>query len=133
MCDNILIISKGRLVASDTAENLSRLMQRANVYDMLIQGEKESLRKIFSEIQVLKNIRVEDAAAGLIAVHYETDEKIDPRAVVFRILAKADYPIMELTTSKVSLEDVFMELTNQDEQADVKEYNEGEEKNAGNL
>ena len=133
VCDNILIISKGRLVASDTAENLSRLMQRANVYDMLIQGEKESLRKIFSEIQVLKNIRVEDAAAGLIAVHYETDEKIDPRAVVFRILAKADYPIMELTTSKVSLEDVFMELTNQDEQADVKEYNEGEEKNAGNL
>ena len=133
VCDNILIISKGRLVASDTAENLSRLMQRANVYDMLIQGEKESLRKIFSEIQVLKNIRVEDAAAGLIAVHYETDEKIDPRAVVFRILAKADYPIMELTTSKVSLEDVFMELTNQDEQADVKEYSEGEEKNAGNL
>lgn len=66
MCDNILIISKGRLVASDTAENLSRLMQRANVYDMLIQG-KESLRRYFSEIQVLA-VRVEDAAAGLIAI-----------------------------------------------------------------
>lgn len=59
-------------------------------------------------------------------MHYEDDEKIDPRAVVFRILAKRrNYPIMELTTSKVSLEDVFMELTNQDEQADVKEYSEG--------
>ncbi len=134
VCDHILIISKGKLVASDSAENLSKLMRRANTYDMLIQGEPEKIQEALGKIHgLLKQIRVEVLPNGFTAVHLETDETVDPRAAVFRLLAQADCPIMELTSANLSLEDVFMELTRQDEQANLKADGKEEADHVGNL
>lgn len=70
---------------------------------------------------------------GFTEVHLETDETVDPRAAVFRLLAQADCPIMELTSANLSLEDVFMELTRQDEQANLKADGKEEADHVGNL
>ena len=53
----------------------------------------------------------------------ETEEGTDPRAELFRLLAGADLPIMELTSSHASLEDVFLELTGE-QTAEEKESGE---------
>ena len=109
-------------------------MRRANTYDMLIQGEPEKIREALEKIHdLLKQIRVEASPNGFTAVHLETDETVDPRAAVFRLLAQADCPIMELTSASLSLEDVFMELTGQDEQANLKADGKEEADHVGNL
>ena len=114
VCDHILILSKGKLVASDTPEGLGRRMQRTNVYDMLVQGEPGLLRELLKGIQGLRAITTAPHESGFAAVHLETDEDTDPRAQVFRLLAGADCPIMELQSAAMSLEDVFLELTGRD-------------------
>lgn len=114
ICDHILIISKGKLVASDTSDRLTKLMQRSNIYEMQIQGEPQMLRRLLEELDGLRSLEAEPCKSGFTAVRLETDEKTDPRREVFRLLAKADCPIMELTSKTMSLEDVFLELTEQD-------------------
>lgn len=114
VCDHILILSKGKLVARDTPENLTRRMQRTNVYDLLVDGEPERLKSLLGQAEGLLALETgqdPSGQSGLTAVHLETAGDVDPRAQVFRLLAKADCPIMELTSRTVSLEDVFLELT----------------------
>ena len=95
VCDHILILSKGKLVASDTPEGLGRRMQRTNVYDMLVQGGPEPWGTS-GRIHGLRAITTAPHESGFAAVHLETDEDTDPRAQVFRLLAGADCPIMSL-------------------------------------
>lgn len=117
VCDHILILSKGKLVAGDTPEGLGKRMQRTHVYDMLVQGEPEMLRELLREVRGLKTIATAHHDTGLTAIHMETDENTDPRAQAFWLLAGAGCPIMELTSSIMSLEDVFLELTGRDARA----------------
>lgn len=118
VCDRILIISKGKLVASDTPEGLGKRMQPTNVYEMQVRGNPEMLRELLKGVKGLKSIAVSCHASGFASVRLETERNTDPRTQVFRLLAQADCPIMELTSSAMSLEDVFLELTAQDRQTE---------------
>lgn len=111
VCDHILIISKGKLVASDTPEGLGRLMQPSNIYEMQIRGNPDRLRELLKDVRGLRTLEVSYHASGFAAVHLETEGDTDPRVQIFRILADADCPLMELTSSAMSLEEVFLELT----------------------
>ena len=119
VCDHVLIISGGKLAASDTPENLTKRMQRTNVYDLLVQGEPVMLKGLLGRIPGLEVIETGCDASGFASVHLETRETVDPRAAVFRLLAGADCPIMELTSATMSLEDVFLELTEKEEGKDA--------------
>ncbi len=119
VCDHILILSKGKLAARDTPENLTRRMQGTSFYDLLVEGEPETLKALLGQVEGLMTLEAGMDKSGFASVHLETAGDVDPRVEVFRILAKADCPIMELTSRSVSLEDVFMELTGTDGSADA--------------
>lgn len=132
-CDHILIISKGKLVASDSAENLSKLMRRNYLRHADSGRTGEDSGKLWENHGIIKADSGGGIAHRFTAVHLETDETVDLRAAVFRLLAQADCPIMELTSANLSLEDVFMELTRQDEQANLKADGKEEADHVGNL
>ena len=125
VCDHILILSKGKLAASDTPEGLRKRMQRTNVYDMLIQGGPEMLGELLKGVRGLLAITTSPHDSGFAAVRLETDENTDPRVEVFGLLAGAGCPIMELKSAAMNLEDAFMELTSQDMQAEGGTDHEG--------
>lgn len=133
ICDHILIISKGKLVASDTSDRLIKLMQRSDFYEMQIQGDPQLIKKLLGKLEILKSFEIKSYNSGVTSVCLEADTKTDPRADVFRLLAKADCPILELTSKTGSLEDVFLELTEQDEQKDILQSEKGEPEDAGDL
>lgn len=113
VCDHILIMAKGKLVASGTPEELASMMQSANHYNLLIRGEPRLVKELLSLVPGVRCLTVSEDSSGFAAVHMETADTVDPRAAVFRLLAKADYPIMELTSKSMSLEAMFLELTEQ--------------------
>lgn len=119
VCDHVLIISKGTLAASDTPENLTKRMQCTNVYQYVVQGDPEMLKGLLGQIPELDLIQTGRDDSGLAVLHLETKGNVDPRADVFQILSGAGCPIMELTSSRMSLEDVFLELTEKEERQDV--------------
>ena len=123
VCDHVLILSGGKLVAQGTPAELERLMRRSNRYHMLVQGTPEAVSAALLAAQKLGTVEVQPDSSGFVGVTMETEEGTDPRAELFRLLAGADLPIMELTSSHASLEDVFLELTGE-QTAEEKESGE---------
>ena len=112
VCDYVLIISHGKLVASDTPDNLGRLAAGSNTLNLLIKGQKENIRSLLLEISGVKEISTERKSEeeGW-RVSVVTEENRDIREEVFYKMAKEKYPILEMQSQKVSLEEIFLELT----------------------
>ena len=111
VCDYVMIIAKGQLVASDTPENLSKLMLGSNTVTCTVHGTRKQLVPALNALDA-KEIQYENTPnEEQIKVKITTEKDKDIREELFYALAKANCPILELTSSSMSLEDVFLELT----------------------
>lgn len=112
VCDYVLIISHGKLVASDTPDNLERLAAGSNSLLMKIKGEKDTIRKGLETIEGVTGVEMSyDSDEELWKTKLSVQENVDIREKVFYVMAKANCPIYEMQVKRVSLEDVFLELT----------------------
>ena len=112
VCDYVLIISHGKLVASDTPDNLGKLAAGSNNLNLLVKGEKSRIRQLLGEISGVKEISIEkksDQEGWNVTV--STEENADIREEVFFKMAENHYPILEMQSQKISLEEIFLELT----------------------
>ena len=111
VCDYVMIIAKGQLVASDTPENLSKLMLGSNTVTCTVHGTRKQLVPALNALDA-KEIQYENTPnEEQIKVKITTEKDKDIREELFYALAKTNCPILELTSSSMSLEDVFLELT----------------------
>lgn len=135
VCDYVLIISHGKLVASDTPDNLGRLAAGSNTLNLLIKGQKETIRSLLLEIPGVKDISIEKKAGeeGW-RVSLSTEENRDIREEVFYKMAEEKYPILEMQSKKVSLEEIFLELTEDGREKEefVKEESPSDQEEAEN-
>ena len=126
VCDYVLIISHGKLVASDTPENLGKLAEGSNTLNLIVKGEKDKICTALGQIEGVKNVTAADAKEEHAwNVTVSTNEDRDVREEVFFKMADAKCPIIEMQSRKVSLEEIFLELTEDDKKTDKKE---GEDK-----
>ena len=120
VCDYIMIISRGKLVASDTPENLEHLMAGQNSLEIETKAEPERVRKILRSISGIDKIELERTEEATTYARIETGtaasgEDQDIREAIFLAFAEAGCPLLMLKASKASLEEVFMELTQGEE------------------
>ena len=132
VCDYVLIISHGKLVASDTPENLSKLAAGSNNLSLVVKGDKEKIRILLGEISGVRDISIESSGEeGEWNVKLTTEEHTDIREDVFFQMAESRYPILEMQSKKVSLEEIFLELTEdgagQKKEKDVEQENDDKE------
>ena len=126
VCDYVLIISHGKLVASDTPENLGKLAEGSNTLNLIVKGEKDKICTALGQIEGVKNVTAADAKEEHAwNVNVSTNEDRDVREEVFFKMADAKCPILEMQSRKVSLDEIFLELTEDDKKTDKKE---GEDK-----
>ena len=112
VCDYVLIISHGKLVASDAPDNLERLAAGSNSLLMKVKGEKDTIRKDLETIEGVTGVEMSyDSDEELWKTKVSIQENVDIREKVFYAMAKANCPIYEMQVKRVSLEDVFLELT----------------------
>lgn len=132
VCDYVLIISHGKLVASDTPENLSKLAAGSNNLSLVVKGDKEKIRILLGEISGVRDISIEGSGEeGEWNVKLTTEEHTDIREDVFFKMAENRYPILEMQSRKVSLEEIFLELTEdgagQKKEKDAEQENDDKE------
>ena len=120
VCDYVLIISHGKLVASDTPDNLGKLAAGSNNLNILVKGDKDKIRIILNQIDGIKEISINPAKEeeGW-DVNLSTKEDTDVREEVFFKMAENHYPILEMQSKKVSLEEIFLELTEDNKKSSV--------------
>ena len=115
-CRRILIIDKGRIVASDTPENLSRRLSGATRLHLLVKGPVETVRTALKSILDVESLNVTAGSEhGVTEAVLEAAEAKDIRESTFRSMAAADLPILQMRPLDLSLEDIFLNLTTQEE------------------
>ncbi len=115
VCDHIMIISKGKLVASDTPEGLMAMMKGGSQLMLSVKGRKESLEDILKEYPQIIDYRFEAAKEeGCICTTLSIEGEEDIREKLFYRLCEEKMPIMELVPAERTLEDVFLELTGEE-------------------
>lgn len=113
ICDRILIISKGRLVAFDEPENLEKRLLAPN--EITITADS-SQQEILSSVKNISDVRIEARDERFVQAHIKTDcEDIFAvsRAVFFAFSTRKT-ALLEMSLKKANLEDVFIELTEND-------------------
>lgn len=116
VCDHIMIISKGKLVASDTPEGLMTLLKGGRQMKLSVLGEQSKVEELLRSMESVKDFCMQPPRAeGMVSVNIRTEDTEDIRVELFHRLAAADMPIMELSLSEKSLEDVFLELTGEED------------------
>lgn len=109
VCDHVFIISKGKLVASDSTENLLDQMSGAQEIELAVRSEADRAKALLEEIEYVDHADLKDAKEGSILVRAKSGNDI--REEVFRLMAENHIPVLEMRTVTKSLEDVFLQIT----------------------
>jgi ABC-2 type transport system ATP-binding protein len=120
VCSTIMIISKGKLVACDTPENLEKLFIASIQVTLTLETQdQEAVTEALEQVSGITEISLEPLADGLLRLRLETDaqEEREFLRALFFAFSGVGIPILQMVTSKASLEDVFMELTAGDQKA----------------
>ena len=116
VCQRIMIISRGRLVASDTPDNLEKLFAGTATLELTVKGSQEQARAVLGALPGVSSLTCRPGEEeGRTAVSLETDPPADLSEAAFHACATHDLPILRMDMRRASLEDVFLELTAADQ------------------
>lgn len=118
VCDYILIISKGKLVASDTPENLERNLGDSDLIEIETKASPDEVRRILETVDGIRSISTKHLENGITWAQIQEKKNTDVREKVFQAFAQNHQPLLKLNPLQVSLEDVFMEQTQSDRAAE---------------
>ena len=113
ICEQVLIISHGRLVAFDTPENLEAMSLRANEVLLLADGDAQTVEPVLLQAGEIGEYSLEEQEDGTtsVLIHPGDANNREICRRLFHAFAEHMLPILEMTTRKANLEEVFIELT----------------------
>ena len=111
ICNKVIIINKGKIIAIDTPENLEKKVSKNNCIYVTVEDTENKIKTIKDKIKEIKNITLvqenEDKTKQYLI---EADKDIDLRKKVFSEFAKENITIFEMKKADTTLEDAFMKL-----------------------
>lgn len=117
VCERVVIINKGQIAAIDTPENLSKNYTNASKFTIRIAGPKSSVSNILKSIYGVKYVEPRAQRDNdVIDYIVESSADIDVRRPIFFELAKNGYPILELKSLDVSLEEIFLQVITEEKE-----------------
>lgn len=126
VCDRVIVINKGVLVADDTTENLSKKSSSEKVFTVTVEGEEENINNLYEEInnmQYTSDVLTEKEAEGSVNIIIKADKDI--RREISSAVLGNNLVMLGLKAEETNLEDIFMELMEKDlESADILEESE---------
>lgn len=125
VCDKIMIISKGKLVACDTPEGLERMMDAKAQIQLEVLGTAGALGEALSGLQdvEVENITVSESDSEIVFASLHTPKSVDVRKELGKSLLQNHLPVVSMTRVEKSLEDIFLQLTDEAEKEEKPEEN----------
>lgn len=136
VCDYILIISKGKLVASDTPDNLEKKLGEDHFVEIETDVSPSDVRLILKNVPGIESIEIKGSKGDTTEALIREKKGTDARENIFRAFASAEAVLFTLKHTGTSLEDVFMQLTQGEPASAAFENNKKgkeEEKNVGSI
>lgn len=111
ICEKVIIINKGKIIAIDTPENLEEKVKDENAVTLTVEDKENKIEEVTKQIKGIKELKLikdnEDGTKDYVIV---SKEKMDIRKEIFEKYAKAHITIFELKKRETTLEDAFMKL-----------------------
>ena len=125
VCSQVLILSKGHLVAVGAPEQLAGMLDSGSRLHATVLGEGKAVLKAVGEIPGIRRVALESEADGQVTFTAESVDAADRRAEVSRALSRAGCTVLALAAENRTLEEVFLALTENESETPS---DEGEEK-----
>ena len=111
ICNKVIIINKGKIVAIDTPENLENRVNNKNCVYVTIEDKENKITKIKDKIKEIKDIQLtQENEDGTKQYIIEAEGEIDLRKTIFNEFAKENITIFEMKKADTTLEEAFMKL-----------------------
>ena len=119
ICNRVIIINKGKIIAIDTPENLEKKVVRDNIVYVTVEDPENKMDSVKDKLENVQEIKlIEENEDKTKKYKITADDGVDLRKNIFDTFAKEEITIFEMKKSDVTLEDAFMQLINsQDENA----------------
>ena len=111
ICEKVIIINKGKIVAVDTPENLEKETEKQNVIMITVEDKKNNMKTLQNDIPEITECKcVKDNDDGTKQYMLKSSTEFDLRKKMFDVLPKKDITIFELKSAEKSLEDAFITI-----------------------
>jgi ABC-2 type transport system ATP-binding protein len=111
LCDRVLIINNGRIVAEDSPENLQARLMGAERVLLRVRGEVEDLPEKISALQGVEEVSIKEDNA----LEFRFAPGMDVRPAVAKLAVENGFDLLEMRPLGMSLEEIFLQLTREDE------------------
>lgn len=123
VCDKVMIINKGKLIVSDTPDNLSKHIVGSNGVHLQVKGAKQKVQDALSSVADITKLEFAPGPSeDLVKVSAFCDQDKDIREEVFFALSNAGCPIYDMRSSSMSLEEIFLEVTQDNENSKLDKF-----------
>ncbi len=116
ICKRVVIINKGRIAAIDTPENLSQNLRNFTKFTIKIEGPDSEVAKLLKSVDGVQYVELAGYQDNVGSYVIESSKDVDVRRPVFHQLSKHSYPILELRSYDMSLEDIFLQITTEEKE-----------------
>ncbi|NLW55086.1 MAG: ATP-binding cassette domain-containing protein [Firmicutes bacterium] len=118
VCERVVIINKGKIVASDSPENLSKRLLGTNRLILRVAGETTQVVKTLENVAGISQVESRGVREpGTVDVMVESETEEDIRRPLFYALSQADLPILMMKAMDLSLEEIFLQIITEEEVA----------------
>lgn len=114
VCDYVIVIAHGKIVASDTIENLNRSFSETEMISIEARSDEERVKNIMKRINNIERVETVPSGTGYVKCEIEVTSGKDIREDVFNAFSKENIPLLKLESSSMSLEDIFIKLVNEE-------------------
>jgi ABC-2 type transport system ATP-binding protein len=114
-CERVVIISEGNVVAEDTPENLTARMKGSDRVLLEVEGDNKKVEKILKAFPEVTSVHINSTTEGLLKIAVESNK--DLRKDYAQALVNNKISLLEMQSDKVTLEDIFLDLTTKEEDA----------------
>ncbi len=117
-CNRVLIIHRGRILASDTPENLTRTLRAGGDIQVEVKGPVDAVRAKIRDLPEVESLAAKGLEDGYVrlTVHPKPDQ--EAREQIYQTAVAAGWTLRELSRARTSLEDIFVQITREEDEAE---------------
>ncbi|MGH9344534.1 MAG: ABC transporter ATP-binding protein, partial [Terriglobia bacterium] len=113
-CDRVVVINAGKIVAVGTPDELTRRLQGFETVLVTAEGPRAELKAKLEKVEGVSRVEEHDVADNRATFEIHAEKEKDVRSELARVVVESHWRLIELKTSGLSLEDIFLKLTTHD-------------------
>jgi ABC-2 type transport system ATP-binding protein len=117
-CNRVIIIHRGKILASDTPEHLTKTLQGGGAVNVEVRAPVNELSVKLRALEVIEKLEVKEDEDGWVRATAQARAGTDPREAIFKLAAGNGWTLRELSRTRTTLEDIFVQVTREEDEAE---------------